>query len=66
MVILFIVIVKKVNCTPFVVFSCLPLLSIKSKAFCSLGGTSGNLERWTRERRGRVVTPGIILKPVKQ
>lgn len=33
---MFIVVVKKVNCTPFIAFSSLPLLSGKSKTFCSV------------------------------
>lgn len=63
-----IVIVKKVNCTPFVVFFCLPLLSGKSKTFCSvlhaLALVQVGIWRGGQERRGRVVTPGIILRPV--
>lgn len=51
---MFIAIVKKVNCTPSVAFSSLPLLSGKSKTFCSvlhaLVLARGNLERWTGEK----------------
>lgn len=64
---MFIVMVKKVNCTPFVVFSCLPLLSGISKTSCSslpaLALVQMGIWRGGQQRRGRVVTPGVIIRP---